>query len=99
MKFACFQCHKVFNKPIGPLQKDIVAGDASWTPPSYRCSECGEPLHFTGETFRPPRRQSIDQWLKAELLIRNGFLFHKNAGPYPETLSEARDFVKVRKKL
>src|ERR1051325_2449301 len=99
MKFACFQCRKVFNRPQGKVTVDTVSKEASLTPPSYRCSECGSSLHITGSEFRPPSRQSLDQWRKAELLIRGGFLFHKHAGPYPKTLSEARLFVRRYKSL
>lgn len=94
MKFACFNCRKVFNKPIGKIEADVLAGRRSWTPPDYDCAECGTRLLFTGAEFRPPSREARDQWTKAELLIRSGFLFHKDAGPYPGTLSEARVFIK-----
>lgn len=99
MKFACFDCRKIFNKPEGKVQVDAAINQLSWTPPVYRCDERGARLHFTGAEFRPPRRQAVDQWQKAELLIRNGFLFHKDVGPYPETLSEARKFVKVQQRI
>lgn len=99
MKFACFDCRKIFNKLEGKVQVDAATNQLSWTPPVYRCDECGARLHFTGAEFRPPRRQAVDQWQKAELLIRNGFLFHKDVGPYPETLSEARKFVKVQQRI
>ena len=99
MKFACFQCRKVFNRPQGKVMLDATSKELSWTPPSYRCSECGSPLHMTGSEFRQPSRQSLDQWSKAELLIRRGFLFHKGGGPYPKTLSEARTFIRQYKTL
>ena len=99
MKFACFQCRKVFNRPQGKVKVDAASKEVSWTPPSYRCSECGSLLHITGSEFRPPSRQLLDQWSKAELLIRRGFLFHKDAGPYPKTLSEARVFVRRYKTI
>ena len=99
MKFACFHCRKVFNKPEGDLSPDVLSRRVAWTPPEYECDECGEQLHFTGAEFRPPSRRSLDQWRKAELLIRSGFLFHKDVGPYPETLSEARAFVSRHFKL
>ncbi len=78
---------------------DPTSKELSWTPPIYHCSECGAPLYITGDTFRPPSRRAIDQWSKAELLIRRGFLFHKHVGPYPKTLSEAREFVRQYKTL
>jgi hypothetical protein len=98
MKFACFHCRKVFNKPMGQISPEVMSRRVAWTPPCYQCDECGEQLHFTGAEFRPPSRQALDQWRKAELLIRSGFLFLKDVGPYPKTLSEARKFVKHQKR-
>ena len=97
MKFACFHCCKLFNKPTGEIDPDVLSGRVSWRPPHYECAECGAQLHYTGAEFRPPSRRAIDQWRKAELLIRSGFLFHKDVGPYPKTLSEARAFVAQHK--
>ena len=99
MKFACFSCRKVFNKLTGKIEADVVSRHSEWTPPFYQCSECGSQLYFTGEEFRPPTRQALDQWRKAELLIRNGLLFHKDIGPYPKTLSEARKLINNRKRF
>jgi hypothetical protein len=98
IKFACFECRKVFLKPEGPMKRDPKTQDLSWTPPLYSCPECGESIHFAGQAFRAPRRHAIDQWKKAELLILNGFLFHSHVGPYPKTLSAARQFVKGPRK-
>jgi len=76
------------------MKGNALTSDLSWTQPVYLCPECGETLHFTGQAFRAPRRHAINQWKKAELLILNGFLFHSHVGPYPKTLSAARQFVK-----
>jgi|SRR5580704_16193408 hypothetical protein len=98
MKFVCFHCRKVFNKPGDEVKIGPTSHNHSWTPPDYRRCECGESLHLTGSEFRPPPRRATDQWSKAELLIRSGFLFHKGVGPYPETLWEARAFVRQHKR-
>lgn len=83
---------------MGKLEPDVLARRSAWTPPSYQCSECGARLHFTGAEFRPPSRRALDQWRNAELLIRSGFVFHKDVGPYPKTLSATREFVKHHKR-
>jgi hypothetical protein len=51
--------------------------------------------------FKPPPRDDVAQWKKVEYLVAHGFRFFSQKDPltggpvpYPETLGEARAFVR-----
>jgi hypothetical protein len=59
-----------------------------------------------GRHFKAPKHDDLKQWKKVVFLIRHGFVFHPihdpkthSRVPYPETLKEARHFVRKYAKL
>jgi len=67
--------------------------------PEYYCPDCKQRLTLVGRAFRAPRQQDIEQWRKVEILARSGFTFWSSVGRYPDTVSEARKFVELHRKV
>lgn len=88
-QFACFQCRKIFKRKVPFDWKKLE---------EKRCSQCQAVVWFTGTAFKAPRQEDSKQWQKAELLIKNGILFHPNYGYRPRVLREVAPFLK-RKRL
>ncbi|MDB6026854.1 MAG: hypothetical protein JWM68_3077 [Verrucomicrobiales bacterium] len=89
LQFACFDCRKVFKHEAARYEEHLL-------PP---CPQCRCPMTWMGRAFKAPRSSNIKQWHKVELLARSGFKFWSNAGRYPDTLQEAREFIESRRKL
>ena len=59
-----------------------------------------------GRNFKAPKKSDNSQWAKVKFLVDHGFVFQKirvnsnqsETVPYPETLSEAKEFVEKYKK-
>lgn len=89
---ACFDCRRSFKRQ---------SQDEIWY---LTCPRCGGWAIDLGRNFKPPKASDIEQWVKVEFLVEHGFVFHavyRQVGdschrrePYPETLKEARVFVK-----
>jgi hypothetical protein len=78
-QFACFQCRKVFKRRVAFYRCEAE---------NQTCLKCGSEMWFTGTAFKAPRRETVKQLSKAELLIKNGILFYPNAGYRPKVLRE-----------
>jgi DNA-directed RNA polymerase subunit RPC12/RpoP len=95
MSYVCTKCRKSFKREYDVSKPwDIQDGKP--------CPECGEPTINCGRHFKPPKKTNKDQWEKVELLITNGFPFHKlyletGSIPYPETLAEAKAWIEQHK--
>lgn len=84
---ACFKCRRSVKIDVG-----------HWPPRRARCPECAGKLCWLGRTFRAPKRSDVKQWKKVEVLRKAGFLFHSyDAGPYPDTLQDAKAFIVERR--
>ncbi len=82
MKWACFHCRKTFKKPQTAPELE-----------TYPCPDCKQPMTMMGKAFRPPKKENLEQWKKAEILVKNGFLFHKNGGARPKRLADLPEFL------
>jgi hypothetical protein len=89
--YVCFACRKCFKRaPVG--SKGL---------PDKRCPDCGGLAVGLSRKFKPPPRNDLAQWKKVEFLVAHGFRFFSQKDPstggsipYPETLGEARTFVR-----
>ena len=88
--YVCVDCRKVFKR--------------QWVPGNveFKCPHCSRTAHNVGRKFKAPRRTNDEQWKKVELLLASGFRFntlYENgvAIRYPETLQEAKAFVREHK--
>ena len=90
--FACLQCRRSFKRQAHGWGK----------PEKRRCPHCGEDAFNLGRDCKPPAKNDSEQWKKVDFLIAHGFRFQKIHEPergglqvkYPETLEEAKSFVK-----
>lgn len=97
MSFACFACQKSFKRHVEASPKDY--------PGHMVCPECGGESVNLGRNFKPPKKNDVKQWEKVKFLVDHGFRFqkirvgtnHHDTVPYPETLEEAKEFVKTYK--
>jgi hypothetical protein len=80
--FVCCDCRRSFKRPSneGLLPRP--------------CPLCGQPAAWVNRKFKAPKATDVAQWEKVRLLIEHGFLFHSFGVRYPETLEEARTWVK-----
>ena len=81
--FACFNCRRSFKRKLEPgvLERP--------------CPSCGGAAHWLMEKFKPPKSDDIKQWQKVQFLYEHGFWFQSVPNTsYPETLQEAKEFVK-----
>jgi len=96
MSFACFGCQKSFKRHY-----DLPPCDY---PDQMTCPECGESSVNLGRNFKAPKKSDCSQWAKVKFLVDHGFVFQKirinesETVPYPESLSEAKEFVVKYKK-
>ena len=88
---VCIPCRKSVKKPASSSNRV--------------CSQCGQTLVRLSRKFAAPKARDIAQWKKIEFLVNNGFLFYSayerigeafHLVPYPKTLVEAREFVKLQ---
>ena len=93
MQFACFDCRKVYKRTI----------DFDGYEEVQICPQCAEEMFLMGRAFRAPKQNNIKQWKKAELLIKNGFVFSNNALCYYKprlvlnSLKDAENYTEGRK--
>jgi len=98
MAFACLHCRKSFKREF-----DLDEG----RPSELKCPECGGTAYNLGRHFKAPKKSDTKQWKKVEFLIEHGFRFQKirpiknslDSVPYPETMEEAKEFVKKYKEF
>ncbi|MBU2870537.1 hypothetical protein [Colwellia sp. E2M01] len=98
MSFACFNCKtsnmRHFNVPPCDYPKTM------------ECPICKSTTVNLGRHFKPPKKSDVAQWKKVKFLAEHGFVFQKirtdsnsyDSVPYPDTLSEAKEFVVKYKK-
>lgn len=99
MAFACFECRKSFKRTV-----DLTKG----CPHKLVCPHCGGTAVNLGRHFKPPKARDTKQWQKVAFLFEHGFHFQKipvydpdnpkviiDSVPYPETLEQAKAFVKT----
>jgi hypothetical protein len=86
--FVCVACRRSFKRP---RTKGVT---------HRPCPVCGNPAVRLSRKFKPPRATDDEQWEKVRLLIAHGFFFEsihdddRALVHYPESLSEAREWVK-----
>jgi len=105
MQFACFECRKSFKQPLSYHENyaaiRLSAQKSGKKPqvkvrarsPVHVCPQCGSALFAMGRAFRAPATNNLEQWRKAELLVRQGYMFWPNYRVFPKTLSEAKKFI------
>jgi hypothetical protein len=98
MSYACTSCRVSFKRHYPLLPREYPRHDV--------CNLCGSTTFNLGRHFKPPKKSDSKQWEKVSFLIEHGFYFQKirpntnsyEGVPYPETLAEARDFVRKYQK-
>lgn len=93
-KSVCLDCKKAYNNfiDLDHHKKEI-------------CPDCGGFMCFINQMFKPPKRTDDKKWQVVRFLIENGFTYTHNfemiqsgvylqLGKYPETMKEAKEFVK-----
>lgn len=101
--FACFDCRKSFKRAVNL---------AKTQPNKLVCPNCGGIAVNLGRHFKPPKTSDIEQWKKVKFLFDHGFHFQKipvfdpnnshiiiGSVPYPDTLEQAKEFVKKYKQF
>ncbi len=68
--YVCFICRKMFNQVNC---RHWYHGAKKPPKKGYPCPDCGAEMQDAGKDFKPPRRQNINQWRKAEMLFRHGY--------------------------
>jgi predicted nucleic acid-binding Zn-ribbon protein len=96
-KKACFKCRKAFS---------VYKNDSDEI--NLTCPECGLQTALLNHKFKPPKQDDTKKWKVAEFLKDNGFFYDHTYEqingrgyievPYPDTMEEAKDFVKKHKK-
>jgi hypothetical protein len=83
---ACFHCRKSFKRD----KPDWESGP--------KCPDCGRVTNVMGRYFRAPSARATKQWRKVEMLYQAGIRFSGTQsgelGQFPDTLLEARKFLK-----
>jgi hypothetical protein len=98
MSFVCLDC-----KTSNMRHFDCPPFDY---PGKGECPVCKGVTFNLGRNFKPPKKNDSAQWNKIAYLIEHGFMFQKirpvtesfESVPYPETLTEAKEFVVKYKK-
>ena len=86
--FACLSCRRCYRR---------VA--ARRVP--RKCPTCGSMTVAMNRKFKAPKQTDKEQWQKVVFLYEHGFRFQTVYGqdglsvPYPDSLQEARDFVRL----
>jgi hypothetical protein len=76
------------------------------TPKTMEYPICKSTTVNLGRHFKSPKKSDVAQWEKVRFLAEHGFVFQKirtdsnsyDSVPYPDTLSEAKEFVVKYKK-
>lgn len=98
-KSVCINCRKAFSQGMDFTKFNL----------DKHCPDCGEPMVFLSQSFRPPKKTDDKKWKVVEFLIKNGFRYNhvwkniRNGGyegyaAYPENMSDAIRFIKKYKK-
>ncbi|MDR0779944.1 MAG: hypothetical protein LBF16_04515 [Pseudomonadales bacterium] len=85
-QYACFKCRKCFKRPqfYGAINRFMSTEQqtAQWKEAkdfeanrTYRCPDCGGPVHYMGIDFKAPRKANVRAWQEAETFIASGKLF------------------------
>lgn len=96
-KKVCLECRKAFSLGTELTNKSNLT-----------CPECGNQATLFNHLFRPPKRDDIKKWKVVEFLKNQGFIYqhiyieYSTSGcsgqlQYPETMAEAKEFVKTYK--
>src|SRR4051794_22756971 len=86
--FVCCDCRRSFKRPLNGLEP-------------RPCPLCGRPAAWVNRKFKAPKSPDVAQWEKVRFLIEHGFRFHSfgdghgRTVQYPETLKEAKSWVKM----
>ncbi|SFF17470.1 hypothetical protein SAMN04487969_116111 [Paenibacillus algorifonticola] len=90
--YACFSCRKVFKQTSDQELSKAEIGNRD-----YKCPQCSEIMKDMGHDFQAPKKDDIKQWMKVEILYRNGFTYHScgcgGPGYRAATLSEVEQFL------
>lgn len=94
-KSVCLSCRKAYNNYIDLAhhKKEI-------------CPESGGNIHFLHHLFKPPKKTDGKKWDVVKFLVEHGFNYYhtyntiipgvyRQLGKYPETMEEAKEFVKT----
>ncbi len=62
-KSVCLDCRKAFSQgtDFTKFKRNKV------------CPDCGKPMSFLSEKFKPPRKTDDKKWAVVKLLVENGF--------------------------
>ena len=91
-KSVCLDCKKAFSQgtDFTKFNMDKV------------CSDCGKPMIFLSEKFKPPKKTDNKRWEVVRFFVENGFDYSTKIGGdifigYDETLEEAKEVVRKYK--
>jgi predicted RNA-binding Zn-ribbon protein involved in translation (DUF1610 family) len=92
-KSVCLDCRKVFSQgtDFTKFKRDKV------------CPNCGKPMVFLSEKFKPPKKTDDKKWEVVSFFVENGFDYSTKIGgddyfiSYSETLEEAKEVVRKYK--
>ena len=89
--FVCFICRAAIKLPPDFYWEEI--GPRVWTSKATpKCPTCQKPMVCMDRYFKVPPRSALNQWRKAELLWRNGWVADGYSGS-PRTLRDARELL------
>ena len=93
-KSVCLYCRKSFSQGTDytKFKSDKV------------CPDCGKPMAFLSEKFKPPKKTDNEKWKVVKFFVENGFDYSTKIGGdvfigYDETLEEAKEVVKKYREL
>ncbi len=93
-KKVCLNCRLILNREFDKEESRLT----------YPCPECRNEMILLPHRFRPPKKGDDKKWQVVKYLLNNGFHYQhiskalepgeEKFAEYPETLSEAKEFVK-----
>jgi len=94
-KSVCLNCRKAYSQgtDFTKFKKDKI------------CLDCGKPMVFLNEKFKPPKKADDKKWEVVKFFVENGFNYSTKIGgngffiSYDETLEEAKEAVRKYKEL
>ena len=93
-KSVCLDCQKAFSQGTDFTKFNV----------DKVCPDCGKPMTFLSEKFKPPKKTDNKRWKVVKFFIENGFDYStkiKIDGDifigYDETLEEAKEVVRKYK--
>lgn len=69
------------------------------------CPDCGRPMFFVSNKFKPPKKTDTKAWEIVAYLIESGYPFYSAYDrngyfvPYPNTMAEAEEFIRKRNEM